>query len=38
MDTNPTLGQQLRRWIARIDRERITDFSRFLLGRFLDDR
>jgi len=28
----------LRRWIARIDRERITSFSRFLLARFVDDR
>lgn len=38
MDPTPSLEQRLRRWIARIDRERITDFSRFLLGRFLDDR
>ena len=28
----------LRRWIARVDRERITSFSRFLLNRFVDDR
>ena len=28
----------LRRWIARIDRERITLFSEFLLKRFIDDR
>jgi membrane protein len=28
----------LRRWIARVDRERITLFSEFLLKRFIDDR
>lgn len=28
----------LRRWIARIDRERLTQFARYLLRRFLDDR
>jgi membrane protein len=28
----------LRRWLARIDRERITSFARFLLRRFIDDR
>jgi membrane protein len=27
-----------RRWIARIDRERVTTFLRFLLHRFYDDR
>ena len=38
MDANPSLEQRLRRWFGRIDRDRITDFSRFLLGRFIDDR
>jgi len=28
----------LRRWIARIDRERLAAFSKFLLQRFYDDR
>ena len=28
----------LRRWIARIDRERATQFARYLLRRFIDDR
>ena len=37
MDSSTTLPQRIRRWIARIDRERATDFSRFLLRRFLDD-
>lgn len=30
--------ERLRRWIARIDRERITLFTRFLINRFVDDR
>jgi len=38
MEWLSSLHEVLRRWIARIDRERVTDFSRFLLGRFLDDR
>lgn len=33
-----TTAARLLRWIARIDRERIRDFSRFLLSRFVDDR
>ena len=28
----------LRQWIARVDRERITLFAKFLLKRFTDDR
>ena len=28
----------LQRWFHRIDRERVTAFSRFLWHRFLDDR
>ena len=30
--------ESFRRWNARIDRERVTAFSRFLLHRFIDDR
>ena len=36
--TAQTLTSSLRRWAARIDRERITLFSGFLLKRFVDDR
>lgn len=38
MDAPTTLAARLLRWIARIDRDRIRDFSRFLLHRFVDDR
>ena len=34
----PSLLEELRRRIARIDRERLVLFGRFLLRRFLDDR
>ncbi len=33
-----TLLQELRGWLAQVDRERLTQFSRFLLRRFVDDR
>ncbi len=33
-----SLTESFRRWNARIDRERVTAFSRFLWSRFLDDR
>ncbi|GAB2491638.1 YihY family inner membrane protein [Arenimonas alkanexedens] len=33
-----TLTHALRRWLDRIDRERIRSFSQFLWTRFLDDR
>lgn len=38
MDSKGPWRQELQRWAARVDRERITDFARFLLGRFIDDR
>jgi membrane protein len=39
MPNAPTSAlQDFRRWLARIDRERISMFSKFLLRRFLDDR
>jgi membrane protein len=34
----PSLIERFRRWLARIDRERITLFFKFLLKRFFDDR
>jgi membrane protein len=34
----PSLVEELRRRVARIDRERLVLFGRFLLRRFLDDR
>ena len=34
----PTLLENIRRRIARIDRERLVEFGRFLWHRFLDDR
>ena len=34
----PTLLEGIRRRIARVDRERLVEFGRFLWGRFLDDR
>jgi membrane protein len=36
--TDSTVIAPLQRWLARIDRERITLFSEFLLKRFIDDR
>jgi membrane protein len=35
---DPSLRHALRRWIVRIDRERVTAFAHFLLKRFMDDR
>jgi membrane protein len=37
-DAKTTLMEDLRRRIARVDRERLVHFGRFLLRRFLDDR
>src|SRR5881394_3354128 len=37
-DAEPTLFEGIRRRLARVDRERLVLFGRFLLRRFLDDR
>ncbi|MFA6986895.1 MAG: YihY family inner membrane protein [Arenimonas sp.] len=38
MHKDDSIFAGMRRWVARIDRERITLFFRFLLKRFVDDR